>query len=89
LQIEDADPHSSVSFVHLARSGPRIDSGLLDGYAGVNPAYGVGNATQQDLLMPQVDAPKQAPGDKRTIDAVIINIGANDVGWGPALKYCA
>jgi hypothetical protein len=78
-----------VTFVHLACSGARIDAGLLDGYAGFEPAHGVGDATYRDLLAHQVDALKQLLGHTRTIDALIINIGANAVGWGPALKYCA
>src|SRR6266850_1186149 len=35
--IEDADPHSSVTFVHLACSGAGINSGLIGYYAGQEP----------------------------------------------------
>jgi GDSL-like Lipase/Acylhydrolase family/Abnormal spindle-like microcephaly-assoc'd, ASPM-SPD-2-Hydin/PKD domain len=37
LRLERRDPHSSVTFVHLACSGARITRGLLNSYQGIEP----------------------------------------------------
>jgi Ca2+-binding RTX toxin-like protein len=38
LRIEQRDPHSSVTFVHVGCSGARITRGLLNTYQGIEPA---------------------------------------------------
>ncbi len=87
--LEDADPHTSVTFVSFACSGATIDEGLLGAYEGREPAY--------PLLPPQLDAVMQLlcgsrncdqPSDP-VIDALLITIGANDVDFAPIIVACA
>ena len=77
-QIENADPKTSVTFVHLACSGARIDVGLLGPYSGI-----ISGAN----LSPQVDAMKSLVGG-REIDAALISIGANDVQFADVVTRC-
>ena len=44
LAIEQADPRTSVTFVHLACSGAKVDVGLLEPYAGAEPTAGLSPA---------------------------------------------
>ena len=57
-KIEDADVHSSVTFVSLACSGAGIDKGLLGPYAGSQPPAGAGPLPAQvDALTGLVGSP--------------------------------
>jgi hypothetical protein len=76
--LEDADPHSSVSFVHLACSGASVDKGLLNMYRGVT---GTGEEP------PQLERAKLIAG-KRTIDTMVLSIGINDIGFGKIAEVC-
>lgn len=67
-RIEEADPHSSVTFVSYACSGARID-----GLTG-KQKKGVKN------LAPQIDKVRQAVTG-RNIDALLISIGGNDLNF--------
>jgi lysophospholipase L1-like esterase len=80
-RIEGDDTHSSVTFVHLACSGAEIREGLLEEYAGVVPP------SDEPRLPPQVDVLNQIV-DRRVPDAVLLSIGANDVGFGPIVTFC-
>ncbi len=86
LQIEDdgeettkADARSSVTFVHLACSGATISKGLLGAYGGV-----VGSRTYD----PQIREIRDTVGVEREIDALLISIGANDIGFLDIVKSC-
>src|SRR5215208_6153607 len=80
LALENADPHTSVTFLHLACSGAEIDPGLLTGYRGIDPG---------PLLPPQLAELSQVRGATgREFDAVIVNVGANDVLFGPVASFC-
>lgn len=81
-QIERDDPHSSVTFVHLACSGAQVRHGLLGGYGGVEPP------PSEPALAPQVRELNHI-ADVRPVDAVLISIGANDLGFAPIVIFCS
>jgi len=80
-RLENADRHSSVSFVHLACSGARVYAGLIDFYEGVEYAEG------EDLIEPQVERVAQLAG-RHEVDALIISIGGNDVNFSSIIEAC-
>lgn len=76
--VERRDKRTSVTFVHLSCSGASIARGLLGSYAGINKGR---------IHPPQVKAMvSQAQG--REIDAVIISIGVNDLGFAELVTTC-
>jgi lysophospholipase L1-like esterase len=79
-RLEAASAKTSVTFVPLACSGASIPTGLLGPYAGIAPSGGV-------TLPPQVDAMKALIGSRR-VDAVLLSIGINDVGFGNIARFC-
>ncbi len=81
LELEEADPHTSVTLVHLACSGAEIRTGLIGPYAGVEPPPGAAD------LPPQVDKAEALIGG-REVDAVLVSIGGNDAGFGEMVKAC-
>ena len=89
--IEDADAHSSVTFVSLACSGADVGKGLLGPYAGAQPPAGSGPLPAQvDVLGGLVGSPGR-PGraGPRRIDALLLQIGLNDLGFSDILHACA
>lgn len=76
--IEDADPHSSVTFVHLACSGADVLGGVLGPYAGIVPGA---------QLPPQLEEARALAG-QREIDVLAISVGANDVRFSEVVKDC-
>lgn len=90
LALEQSDPHSSVTFLSFASSGATIPSGLLGPQDGVNPPTNPNAAplpSQLDQLMqvlyPNGTSPRAHP---RTIDALTISIGGNDVGFASLVE---
>jgi hypothetical protein len=81
IALEQSDPHTSVTFVHLACSGAEITRGVIVSYAGVEPPPGAPN------LPPQVDQALALIGE-REVDAVLLSIGGNDAGFGPIVEAC-
>jgi hypothetical protein len=80
VELEEADPRTSVTLVHLACSGATINDGLLGPYAGVE------NPTPQDIP-PQIDQAAALTAG-REIDALVISIGGNDVKFSSIIKSC-
>lgn len=81
LMVEQNDEQTSVSFVHVACSGAAIRTGVTGPYWGISP----GDASMP--LASQIGSlPKLVRG--RAIDAVIVSIGANDLGFGDVLVFC-
>jgi hypothetical protein len=80
IDLEQDDPHSSVTFIYVACSGAQIDSGIL----------GIKNGNLGGHEQPQA---KQAYdltiGNGRAIDAVMLGIGGNDIGFVPIVAECA
>ena len=83
LKLEEADPKTSVTFVHLACSGAKLTSGLLHGYEGIDP----GKSPEPPLLSPQLDE-LELIASQRHVDAVLVSVGANDVYFGPIVGFC-
>ena len=81
-RIEADDPHSSVTFVHLACSGAGISRGLLGPYDGAEPPAGA------PALDPQVEVLARIAA-VRPVDAVLLSIGANDSHFGDLVRFCA
>ncbi len=78
MDIELADPKTSVTFIHLACSGATIFKGLLGQYGGIIPGK---------PLPPQLEALQAFVGD-REIDALLVSIGANDVHFSDVVQDC-
>jgi lysophospholipase L1-like esterase len=81
-ELAAENPTVSVTFVHLACSGATIAKGLIGGYAGL-----VHSRSASDLP-PQVDELRTL-AKQRTPNAVLVSIGANDVGFSSIIKRCA
>lgn len=75
LGMEAAD-----RFVSFACSGAQIDVGVLGPYKGIEPQG-------DELLKPQVENLVNV-AEGRTIDAVIVSAGANDVGFSKVVLFC-
>ena len=92
-RIEDEDPKTSVTFVHLACSGATMALGLLRPWAGTEPIGGVNddqcleNPTNAFCIPPQVDQARQLIGD-REVDAVYVSIGGNDMHFADIVAGC-
>ncbi len=72
LALEDGEHRTSVTFVDLAASGARIDSGLL--------------RPRSDPAIPaQLDDVERIVGDRR-IDILLIQVGGNDVGFSRIIR---
>jgi lysophospholipase L1-like esterase len=76
---EAGDRHSVITFVPLACSGATIDEGLLGSYAGVQKDRRLG------VLPPQADVVRDLP---RSVDALLVSVGANDVHFGALARFC-
>jgi lysophospholipase L1-like esterase len=80
-KIAKANPRESVTFVSLACSGARIRSGLLDRYPGLtHPVFSAWLPAQVEQL--------NAISRRRKPAAVIISVGANDVGFSNIIIRC-
>ncbi|NHC13648.1 Calx-beta domain-containing protein [Motilibacter deserti] len=80
IRLEKRDPHSSVTFLHLACSGATIETGVLGPYEGIEPKLGPVKPAQLD------EAVRLASG--RKIDGLMMSIGANNLGFAPIVKSC-
>jgi len=99
LMLEKADPHTSVTFLHLACSGATIAEGLNGKYGGqdlggildplLNPKINSSftGIPAQPKIVPQLDAAVQKILG-REVDALVISIGGNDVSFSDIIKYC-
>ncbi|HEX6651992.1 MAG TPA: GDSL-type esterase/lipase family protein [Thermoleophilaceae bacterium] len=82
--IEDADQHSSVTFVHLACSGATIAQGLTGGYKGAQRRF-----LERPRELPAQLRELAEVAQKREVDAVLLSVGANDVGFANLVVFCA
>lgn len=77
-KLEAENPHSVVTFLHLACSGASTATGMTGSYAGIVPG---------PWLAPQIpEIARFANG--REIDAVMMSVGANDVEFGKVIAHC-
>jgi PKD repeat protein len=99
-RLEQDDPRTSVTFVHLACSGASIVYGLLGRYTGVEKAGTDSNEWCNErtgpldpgpppgaCITPQVDRAKEIVGD-REVDAVYVSIGGNDAHFADIVVAC-
>lgn len=103
LALELADPHTSVTLVHLSCSGATITTGLIGEYAGqenferildplltegINPRYtGIPFDRNENKIASQLaDAAIRTEG--REVDALLISIGGNDIGFSDIIINC-
>jgi len=81
---QQTEHHVSATFVSASCSGA-VSADLYRGhYDGVHP--GPALAPQIAQLQRQLTPP--AGKARRTVDAAIVSIGVNDLGFGPILDYC-
>jgi hypothetical protein len=77
--LEEADPHTSVTFIHLACSGALINSGLLLEHEGQEPASPPRRAQIEEAA---------ALSEGREVDAMVVSIGGNDVRFSEVITAC-
>lgn len=80
--MEQADPKTSVTFVHVAQSGAEITDGLVS-YDPHKPLKGKDGFAQNPT--PQLAFAKSIIGDRR-IDKALISIGVNDIGFSHVIE---
>jgi GDSL-like Lipase/Acylhydrolase family len=71
-----------LGYVNVACSGATIDRGLLGPYRGIEPHL------FQRPAPPQVEEVKRIAG-QADVAAVLVSIGANDLGFAKIVKFCA
>ncbi|MDD9972018.1 MAG: SGNH/GDSL hydrolase family protein [Myxococcales bacterium] len=100
--IEEADPHTSVTFLSFACSGASIPKGLLGTYFGTETARtdSTSNNPRRFVhpLPPQVDQARRAtcrvdpeqcrPVDQRMVDHLFVAIGINDIRFSKVIVEC-
>jgi PKD repeat protein len=82
--LEEADPRTSVTFIHVACSGAEAMAGLLETYAGVG---GTWEAAHMAPLDPQITQARELVAG-REIDATYISIGGNDSNFAKIVMSC-
>lgn len=85
LFVERQDPRTSVTFLHPACSGARLDQ------LWKRESHGTYGLRILNPLLPQLTqiAARLAGARRdREVDAAIAGIGVNDIGFGPVLVYC-
>jgi hypothetical protein len=91
LLLEQSDPRTSVTFVHLACSGAEALVGFLDPYQGAeveNSPLSCGDADDPGpCLPPQINEAARIIGD-REIDVLNQSIGGNDANFAPIVQAC-
>lgn len=91
LELEQSDPRTSVTFVHLACSGAEANVGLLNPYQGVDvelenaPLDCQGNPGS--CLQPQIERAAEIVGE-REVDILTMSIGGNDANFAPIIVSC-
>lgn len=83
-RLEDADPHTSVTFLHLACSGATTWKGLIGGYGGQEQWDG---EDPDGDLVPQIAAAADLT-EGREVDGAIVSIGGNDVRFADVITNC-
>jgi hypothetical protein len=82
--LEDADPHTSVTFIHVSCSGAEALTGLLKGYAGVSDTR---EAQILPTQRPQITLARQLV-QNREVDALYVSIGGNDANFAHIVTAC-
>ena len=80
IRTERGNRSSRVTFVPLGCSGASVPRGLLGEYRGFEPSA--------EPIRAQVDELNDLAGGG-TIDAVLVNIGGNDIAFESIIRFCA
>ena len=83
-ELEEIDPRTSVTLIHVACTGGMILQGVLDTYVGADDER---ESRALPPLPPQVHQAAQLIGD-REIDIVHFSVGGNDVNFAPMIFSC-
>lgn len=80
------DQYTSVTFLSVACSGAEIRHLIDEYYEGIHPSTGT--------VLPQIDAVRamvgpEAERGERRIDALLVSIGVNDLGFADIIRECA
>ena len=86
--LEDASQRTSVTFVHLACSGASITEGLIGSYDGINPVEGEPPLLPQVTQLRNLIAARRPKVPARDVDALILSVGVNDLGFGKIVSQC-
>jgi len=86
-RIELADPHTSVTFIHLACSGATIIGGGKQDVIG--PDQVLGGVVAAETVNPsyQVGLMRDLAGS-RAVDGLFVSIGGNDAGFADIITKC-
>jgi hypothetical protein len=85
-EIEASDPHSSVTFVSVAASGDKIDTGLLAPRSWIDGPHDKPNEPEGQIDQVVDMLTVSAGNTTRQIDALTISIGGNDIA-GPGKGF--
>ncbi|HXF62112.1 MAG TPA: hypothetical protein VNK95_10870 [Caldilineaceae bacterium] len=98
-RLEESDPHTSVTFLSFACSGAKVLKGLVLYYRGIDtPVEGFLYRPEPQLkaIMMALCAIRNPAGnevgcreDRRQVDALLISIGVNDLGFSSVIRSCA
>lgn len=83
-ELEEIDPRTSVTLIHVACTGGMILQGVLDTYVGAEDER---ESRALPPIPPQVHQAAQLIGD-REIDIVHFSVGGNDVNFAPMIFSC-
>ena len=87
--VESHDPRSSVTFLWASCSGAIIQDLYKTRYEGINPSAGVTLKPQISQVAYLAERHANDPkGPDRQVDAAIVSIGVNNLGFGPLLAFC-
>ena len=78
--VQDSDPRSSVTFLLASCSGAKTFDLWQHPYPGIQPTLGA-------PLPPQIDRIQSLIGPRK-VNAVLMSIGINDIGFGPLMTFC-
>jgi hypothetical protein len=81
IHLENRFKHSAITFVHLACSGATLMNGLLHGYSGAEP--------DSHRVISQVRSIRHLVSHNgRNVDALVISVGGDEVGFDRILQGC-
>lgn len=88
LALEETDPHTSVTFISLACSGAGINNLTKDSYKGKENDGSMVPQAQIEELKERLCARggQCLPQDRRPIDALLVSIGANNIGFSDIVE---
>jgi hypothetical protein len=87
--LEERDPRTSVTFVHLACSGATIPKGILGPYVGIEPiAPRIRRSSTSWRRWPPSIPRSRRSGLRRPVDGILLSIGGNDVNFAGIIEKC-